>query len=122
MDKKKQLTIKDWLKNNFPVDIESRAKYNLAIASTISKVIKQRNVSVEDFLRKLGNEELCSQDVLTGTFDFDVRIKKEVDKTLDVKVVKLGLTTMAVDNEEDVEKAIIESVTLLSHLAIDYGE
>lgn len=103
-------------------NIQKKNEYNLVVSDTIKKVIKQRKVSAQDFFKKLGNDELFSDDVLTGVFDFDVIIKKQNDNTLEIKIRKLGLITFSADKKKDIETSIIECVTLLSHLTIDYGK
>jgi transcriptional regulator with XRE-family HTH domain len=82
MKKNKNNIIGDWLAEHGNPEIDIMVKHNLAIATKVARILKEKGMSKGEFAEKLGKSPSEISKWLSGTHNFTIKTIAKIENTL----------------------------------------
>lgn len=87
MKKNKNNIIGDWLAKNGNPEIDRMVKHNLAIATKVARILKEKGIGKSEFAEKMGKSPSEISKWLSGTHNFTVKTIAKIEHVLGEEVI-----------------------------------
>ena len=89
MRKNKNNIINDWLAQNSKPEIDIMVKHNLAIATKVARILKEKGMGKSEFAEKMGKSPSEVSKWLSGTHNFTVKTIAKIEYTLGESLIHI---------------------------------
>ena len=89
MKKNKNNIIGDWLAEHGNPEIDIMVKHNLAIATKVARILKEKGMGKSEFAEKMGKSPSEVSKWLSGTHNFTVKTIAKIEHTLGESLIHI---------------------------------
>jgi transcriptional regulator with XRE-family HTH domain len=87
MKKNKNNIIGDWLAEHGNPEIDIMVKHNLAIATKVARILKEKGIGKSEFAEKMGKSPSEISKWLSGTHNFTIKTIAKIESTIGVDLI-----------------------------------
>jgi transcriptional regulator with XRE-family HTH domain len=88
MKKNKNNIIENWLAKNGNPEIDKMVEHNLAIATKVARILKEKGIGKSEFAAKMGKKSPSEVSKwLSGTHNFTIKTIAKIEVALDEKII-----------------------------------
>lgn len=91
MKKNKNNSIGDWLAQHGKPEIDIMVKHNLAIATKLARILKEKGIGKREFAETMGKSPSEVSKWLSGTHNFTIKTIAKLEHTLGEELIHIEM-------------------------------